>query len=79
MSHLAPTAAPRTGASDGAPVASLAADINAVTTHNPRLTPFWTTVTVVLTALGVLVTMNQVFFWRLGGITLLQNLSLIHI
>lgn len=73
MSHLAPTAAPQTGASDGAPVASLAADINAVTTHNPRLTPFWTTVTVVLTVLGVLVTMNQVFFWRLGGITLLQN------
>ena len=49
------------------------ADAIAVTRRNPRLTPFWSVVTVVLTVLGVLATMNQVFFWNLGGVTLLEN------
>ena len=49
------------------------ADTIAVTRRNPRLTPFWSVVTVVLTVLGVLATMNQVFFWNLGGVTLLEN------
>lgn len=49
------------------------ADTIAVTRRNPRLTPSWSVVTVVLTVLGVLATMNQVFFWNLGGVTLLEN------
>lgn len=38
-----------------------------------RLTPLWMVVVVVLTALGVLLTMNQVFFWNIGGLAVLTN------
>lgn len=40
---------------------------------NARLTPFWQAVIVGLTILGILLTMNQVFFWNLFGISLLTN------
>ena len=43
------------------------------TADNPRLTPLWTAATVVLTFLGVLLTMNQMFFWNLGGVALINN------
>ncbi|MEW1964856.1 TRAP transporter permease [Micrococcus sp. NPDC078436] len=72
MSHIATTAEADGHVAEGTDIGSIA-DANAVTSQNPRLTPFWIAVTVVLTVLGVLVTMNQVFFWRLGGVTLLQN------
>lgn len=49
------------------------ADTIAVTRRNPRPTPFWSLATIVLTVLGVLATMNQVFFWNVGGVTLLEN------
>lgn len=38
-----------------------------------RVTPFWRTVVIVLTVLGVLLAMNQVFFWNVGGLSLLTN------
>lgn len=38
-----------------------------------RVTPFWRTVVIVLTVLGVLIAMNQVFFWNVGGLGLLRN------
>ncbi|GAA4284346.1 TRAP transporter permease [Brevibacterium daeguense] len=40
---------------------------------NSRITPLWKGVIVVLTVLGVLLAMNQAFFWNLGGIVLLTN------
>lgn len=45
----------------------------AVGENNPRLTPFWKSVIIVLTILGVLLTMNQVFFWNLFGLAVLTN------
>ncbi|HEY4616015.1 MAG TPA: TRAP transporter permease, partial [Citricoccus sp.] len=41
--------------------------------RNPRLTPGWTAAVVVLTVAGILLTMNQVFFWNLGGLAVLTN------
>lgn len=38
-----------------------------------RVTPFWRVVVIVLTVLGVLLAMNQVFFWNVGGLSLLRN------
>ena len=38
-----------------------------------RVTPFWRTVVIVLTVLGVLLAMNQVFFWNVGGLSLLTG------
>ncbi|WP_101851349.1 TRAP transporter permease [Kocuria flava] len=38
-----------------------------------RVTPFWRAVVIVLTVLGVLLAMNQVFFWNLLGLSLLTN------
>lgn len=72
MSHSIPTA-PVQDPAGPASGEGMTADTNAVVRHNPRLTPFWSVLTVVLTVLGVLVTMNQVFFWNLGGVSLLQN------
>ncbi len=40
---------------------------------NPRLTPPWKYVVIALTLLGVLVTMNQVFFWNLFDVALPTN------
>lgn len=40
---------------------------------NPRLTLFWKIVVVILTVLGIIGTMNQVFFWSLFGISLPTN------
>lgn len=42
-------------------------------TRNPRLTRFWSAVVIVLTVVGVLLSMNQVFFWNLGGLAILTN------
>lgn len=42
-------------------------------TTETRVTPFWRTVVIVLTVLGVLLAMNQVFFWNVGGLSLLTN------
>ena len=41
--------------------------------HNPRLTPLWRVVIIVLTVAGILLTMNQVFFWNLGDLAVLTN------
>lgn len=41
--------------------------------HNPRLTLFWRIVIVALTVFGIVLTMNQVFFWNLFDLTLLTN------
>lgn len=41
--------------------------------HNPRLTPLWRAVIIVLTVAGILLTMNQVFFWNLGDLAVLTN------
>ncbi|MCC9146711.1 MULTISPECIES: TRAP transporter permease [unclassified Arthrobacter] len=38
-----------------------------------RLTPPWRGTVIALTLLGVLLTMNQVFFWNVGGLSLLTN------
>jgi TRAP transporter 4TM/12TM fusion protein len=38
-----------------------------------RITPFWRTAVIALTVLGVLLAMNQVFFWNLFGLSLLTN------
>ncbi|MGK7221271.1 TRAP transporter permease [Kocuria flava] len=38
-----------------------------------RVTPFWRAVVIGLTVLGVLLAMNQVFFWNAGGLSLLTN------
>ncbi|WP_291797716.1 TRAP transporter fused permease subunit [Brevibacterium sp.] len=38
-----------------------------------RLTPLWKAVVAVLTVTGVLLAMNQVFFWNPGGFTLLRS------
>lgn len=40
---------------------------------DPRLTPLWRAVVVVLTMLGVLVAMNHVFYWNLFGYTMLPS------
>lgn len=40
---------------------------------NPRLTHFWSVVVIALTVIGVLLSMNQVFFWNLGGLAILTN------
>ena len=41
--------------------------------HNIRLTLFWKVVIVALTTLGILLTMNQVFFWNLFDMAMLTN------
>ncbi|MDN5699665.1 C4-dicarboxylate ABC transporter [Kocuria sp. WRN011] len=41
--------------------------------HNPRLTPFWRGVIIALSVAGILLTMNQVFFWNIGGLAVLTN------
>lgn len=38
-----------------------------------RVTPFWRAMVIALTVLGVLLAMNQVFFWNVGGVSLLTN------
>ncbi|MFD5278573.1 TRAP transporter permease [Pseudarthrobacter sp. NPDC058362] len=38
-----------------------------------RITPFWRGAVVALTVLGVLLAMNQVFFWNMFGLSLLSN------
>lgn len=38
-----------------------------------RITPFWRVAVIALTVLGVLLAMNQVFFWNLLGLSLLSN------
>lgn len=40
---------------------------------NVRLTPLWKTVIIGLTITGIVLTMNQVFFWNLFGLSLLTN------
>lgn len=50
------------------PLASVATD-----EANSRLTPFWKVVIVGLTVLGVILTMNHVFYWDLFGVTLATN------
>lgn len=40
---------------------------------NVRVTPFWKAVVIALTVIGVLIAMNQAFFWNPGGISLLKN------
>ncbi len=40
---------------------------------NVRVTPVWRTVVISLTIVGVLVAMNQAFFWNPGGFSLLEN------
>ncbi|WP_144827838.1 TRAP transporter permease [Kocuria rhizophila] len=40
---------------------------------SPRLTPFWRSLVIVLTVVGVLLTMNQMFFWNVGGVTIPTN------
>ncbi|MGO1807950.1 MAG: TRAP transporter permease [Micrococcaceae bacterium] len=40
---------------------------------NTRLTPGWRAAIMVLTVLGILLTMNQVFFWNLLGLSLPTN------
>lgn len=41
--------------------------------NDRRVTPFWRTTVIVLTVLGVLLAMNQVFFWNVLGLSLLTN------
>ena len=41
--------------------------------HNHRLTTFWKSVIIALTIAGILVTMNQVFFWNLFNMAVLTN------
>lgn len=41
--------------------------------HNIRLTPFWKIVIVSLTLFGIMLTMNQVFFWNLFDLAVLTN------
>ncbi|MGQ7787509.1 TRAP transporter fused permease subunit [Nesterenkonia sp. PF2B19] len=41
--------------------------------RNPRLTLPWTVVVTGLTLAGILLTMNQVFFWNIGGLAVLTN------
>ncbi|MET3951396.1 TRAP transporter permease [Arthrobacter sp. UYEF36] len=38
-----------------------------------RITPFWRVAVIALTVVGVLLAMNQVFFWNLFGLSLLTN------
>lgn len=45
----------------------------AETDRNPRLTRLWSTVMIAATLFGVVLTMNQVFFWQLGGISVPTN------
>ncbi|MCF2572157.1 TRAP transporter permease [Brevibacterium sp. UCMA 11754] len=40
---------------------------------NVRITPFWKATVITLTVIGVLIAMNQAFFWNPGGISLLKN------
>lgn len=41
--------------------------------RNFRLTPFWKSVVIALTVAGILVTLNQVFFWNLFNVAVLTN------
>ncbi|MEU5839815.1 TRAP transporter permease [Streptomyces diacarni] len=41
--------------------------------HNYRLTGFWKAVIVTLTVAGIMLTMNQVFFWNLFDVAVLTN------
>ena len=50
-----------------------ARDILETVRRNPRLTPLWTVVVATLTVTGILLAMNQVFFWNLGGLAMLTN------
>lgn len=52
---------------------SLAAASAEADEHNGRLTGFWKSVIVALTIAGILLTMNQVFFWNLFNISVLTN------
>lgn len=47
--------------------------VEETTEDNVRLTVFWKTVVVVLTIAGIVLTMNQIFFWGLFGINLITN------
>ncbi|MDO5492984.1 MAG: TRAP transporter permease [Nesterenkonia sp.] len=66
---LRPDAPDGTDTSDTVPDQSLMAEES----ENPRLTMFWRWAVIGLTLLGLLLTMNQVFFWNLFGIALLTN------
>lgn len=46
---------------------------------NTRVNSFWKIVVVGLTVLGVLIAMNQAFFWNPGGLSLLRNSYLYYI
>ena len=43
------------------------------TNTRQRLTTTWTVIVLALTGMGVLLTMNQVFFWNIGGLAVLTN------
>lgn len=43
------------------------------TDQNIRLTVFWKAAVIVLTIAGIVLTMNQIFFWNLFGINLITN------
>lgn len=60
---------------DPPPAADAVPDHSLITaeSENPRLTRFWKSVVIILTLLGLILTMNQVFFWNLFGVTLLTN------
>ena len=60
------------GDDDAAASPTMPSDV-ALHDANPRLTPFWRTVVIVLTVAGILLTMNQVFFWNAGGLAVLTN------
>lgn len=61
---------PPTAGEDASPQAR---DILETVRRNPRLTPLWTVVVATLTVAGVVLAMNQVFFWNLGGLAMLTN------
>ncbi|GAA2003451.1 TRAP transporter permease [Brevibacterium samyangense] len=44
-----------------------------------RITPVWKAIIIALTVLGVILTMNQAFFWNLGGVTILTNSYLYYV
>ena len=74
---------PHGASADSSAAAALSGDDDAarptmpsdVSLHDasPRLTPFWRTTLIVLTVVGILLTMNQVFFWNVGGVTVPTN------
>lgn len=60
----APPQAPQSAMTPASPAADEA---------NTRLTPVWRAAIMVLTVAGILLTMNQVFFWNLFGLSLPTN------